>query len=218
MSVGTQAEVDGRRRRAAKKREQRRKTVLDAGLRVFSAKGYHQTRVSDIIAEAGIARGTFYLYFDSKNAIFHELLDRLLERIGDNVSGVDLSEDAPPVRDQLLVLVRRILASFREDPALAKFVLREAVGIDAEIDKKLADFYDHLHGWLSASLENGQTIGLVREIDTEFVAWCIIGSVKQFLQLVLEKPDSDLDLDHLSEVILDFNLQGIRASEPRGGA
>jgi AcrR family transcriptional regulator len=212
VSVSPPPEVDGRTRRAAKKRERRRRTVLDAGLRVFSDKGYHQTRVSDIIEEAGIARGTFYLYFDSKNAIFHELLDRLLERIGANVVGVDLGDEAPPVRDQLLVSVRRILGAFREDPALAKFVLREAVGIDAEIDKKLEDFYDQLHVWLSASLENGQRIGLVRAIDTESVAWCIIGSVKQFLQLVLEKPDSDLDLDHLSEVILDFNLQGIRAS------
>lgn len=213
MTLETTAEVDGRTRRAAKKRERRRRTILDAALRVFSAKGYHQTRISDIIAEASIARGTFYLYFDSKNAIFHELLDLLLERIRDNVVGVDLTADAPPVRDQLLVSVRRILDAFREDPTLAKFVLREAVGIDAEIDKKLEDFYDHLHGWLSLSLANGQTIGLIREIDTEYVAWCIIGSVKQFLQLVLEKPDAELDVDHLGMVILDFNLQGIRASE-----
>jgi len=202
--------ADGRSRRAAKKRAQRRTKVLDTALGVFSDKGYHQTRVSDIIQAAGIARGTFYLYFDSKNAIFHELLDMLLGRIRDNVVGVDLSDGAPPVRDQLLVSVRRILGAFREDPALTKFVLREAVGVDAEVDKKLEGFYEHLHGWLSQSLSNGQRIGYVREIDTEYVAWCILGSVKQFLQLVLDNPDADLDLDHLSEVVLDFNLQGIR--------
>ncbi len=41
---------------------------------MFAAKGYHGTRISDIIDAAGIARGTFYLYFESKSAIFLELI------------------------------------------------------------------------------------------------------------------------------------------------
>ena len=207
--MSTTPEIDGRTRRAAKKWERRRRTVLDAALRVFKSKGYHQTRISDIIEEASIARGTFYLYFDSKNAIFHELLDLLLERIGENVQGVDLSEGAPPMRDQILVSVRRVLGAFREDDALARLILREAVGIDEEIDKKLDLFYRHLHGWLSLSLSNGQDIGFIRAIDTEAVAWCILGSVKQLLWLVIDDPDADPD--HLGEVLLDFHLQGIRS-------
>lgn len=205
MSV--EAQLDGRTERALKKRARRRRAVLEAALRVFSAKGYHQTRISDIIEEAGIARGTFYLYFDSKNAIFHELIELLLERIGENVVGVDLSDDAPPMRDQILVSVRRVLAAFRADEALAKLILREAVGIDLEIDKKLDDFYRQLHQWLSLSLENGQRIGFVRAMDTEYVAWCILGSVKQLLWLVLDEPDADLD--RIGEVLLDVHLTGI---------
>ncbi|HBQ14450.1 MAG TPA: hypothetical protein DEF51_26085 [Myxococcales bacterium] len=202
---------DGRSLRAAQKRKRRRRTVLDAALRVFSDKGYHQTRVADIIEEASIARGTFYLYFDSKNAIFHELLDLLLERIHENMVGVDLSPGAPAVRDQILDTVRNILASFREDPALAKFVLREAVGIDETIDEKLDGFYRQLHDWLSMSLANGHAIGFIRALDTESVAWLILGSVKQLVQRVLE--EEELDLDHLSRVLLDFNLQGIMVSD-----
>ncbi len=211
MSVTTEAQTDGRTLRAARQRERRRRAVLDTALRVFSDKGYHQTRISDIIEAAGIARGTFYIYFDSKNAIFHELLDLLLTRLRDNFVGVDLSEGAPPIREQLLVSVSRVLAAFHANPALTKFVLREAVGIDEEVDRKLESFYQHLHGWLSDSLENGQRIGLIRQLDTEYVAWCIIGSVKQFLQLVLDRPAEALDVDHLAQVILDFHLQGILA-------
>lgn len=211
MAVTSEA-ADGRIVRAARKRERRRRMVLDTALAVFSEKGYHQTRISDIIEAASIARGTFYLYFDSKNAIFHELLDLLLEQIRDNVVGVDLSEGAPPIRDQLLVSVRRVLGAFHENPALTKFVLREAVGIDAEVDRKLEDFYGHLHTWVSSSLENGARIGLVRQLDTEHVAWCILGSVKQFVQLVIDRPAGELDIDHLSQVILDLHLQGIVAT------
>jgi AcrR family transcriptional regulator len=211
-ATSEEAPLDGRSERAKKKRERRRRAVLDTALRVFSEKGYHDTRISDIIEAAGIARGTFYIYFDSKNAIFHELLDLLLEQIRENVVGVDLSEEAAPIRDQLLVSVSRVLEAFHQNPALARCVLREAVGIDHEIDKKLESFYAHLHAWVSVSLENGQRIGLVRQLDTKYVAWCILGSVKQFLQLVLDRPRADFDVDHLSQVILDFHLQGILAS------
>lgn len=202
--------VDGRTARAQKQREARRGTVLEAALRVFSDKGYHQTRIADIIEEASIARGTFYLYFDSKSAIFHELLTSVLSRIRDVVRGVDLGDGAPPMRDQLLMTVRLILETFREDRALAKLILREAVGVDEEIDAMLDGFYRHIHGWLRDSLTNGTRIGLIRDVDASLTSWLILGSVKQFAQLVLETPDEKLDLDHLAVVILDFNLQGIR--------
>lgn len=202
---------DGRSVRAQEKRARRRKDILDAALRVFSDKGYHQTRIADIIEEASIARGTFYLYFDSKSAIFHELLEDVLTRIDESVSGVDLEPGARPVREQLLSTVRRLFAVFRSDRALAKLILREAVGLDEEVDAMLDGFYGRLHDWLRESLANGQRIGLIRQIDTDLTSWLILGSVKQFAALVLSSSDEELDLDQLSEVILDFNLQGIRA-------
>ena len=74
-----EAPLDGRILRANARREHRRALILDSAVETFSTKGYHQTRVADIIKSAGIARGTFYLYFESKNAIFLELLEGLLD-------------------------------------------------------------------------------------------------------------------------------------------
>jgi len=203
--------TDGRTERAKRKRELRRRAILGAALRVFSDKGYHRTRIADIIEEASIARGTFYLYFDSKNAIFHELLELVLEGIDESVQGVDTEPGAKPVRDQLLATVHRVFAAFAADRALAKLILREAVGLDEEVDKMLERFYGRLHRWLSTSLANGQKIGLIRDIDTDLTSWLILGSVKQFAALVLNTPDEEIDIDRLAEVILDFNLQGVRA-------
>jgi len=211
MSPHATAADDGRTARAKQQRAHRRQQILDAALRVFSAKGYHQTRIADIIEDAGIARGTFYLYFDSKEAIFHELLEDVLTRIDESVAGVDLEPGALPVREQLLNTVRRLFSVFRADRALAKLILREAVGLDAEVDAMLDGFYGRLHRWLDESLANGQRIGLIRAVDTDLTAWLILGSVKQFAALVLSSRDEEIDLDKLSEVILDFNLQGIRA-------
>ena len=68
--------IDARTKRAEAMRESRRAHILHTALEVFATNGYHQTRVSDIIEAAGIARGTFYLYFESKSAIFLELLEQ----------------------------------------------------------------------------------------------------------------------------------------------
>ncbi|MEZ4338018.1 MAG: TetR/AcrR family transcriptional regulator [Sandaracinaceae bacterium] len=208
----TDEHADRHRRRALGLRKRKRARAGANHPRRRAARvqrrGYHQTRRH----HRGLDRaGTFYLYFDSKTAIFHELLEDVLRRIGESVAGVDLEPGALPVREQLLNVVRRIFAFFRSDRALAKLILREAVGLDEEVDAMLDGFYGRLHDWLRESLANGQRIGLIRDIDTDLTSWLILGSVKQFAALVLARADDEIDLDRMAEVILDFNLQGIRA-------
>jgi AcrR family transcriptional regulator len=202
---------DGRSMRAATMREHRRRAVLDASLRIFGEKGYHATRISDLIEAAGIARGTFYLYFESKNAIFHELLDELLERIRAAVIGVDTSPDAPPIRDQLLEIVGRVLATFQAHPQLTRLVLRSAPGLDEEVDRKLAAFYGRLHTWLADSLKEAQGLGFVRtdQLDVDVVAWCVLGAVKQLVERAVEEPLSPPALDRIAATVLDIFLSGL---------
>jgi AcrR family transcriptional regulator len=205
--MSERAPEDGRSRRAKEKRERRRKELLTAALAVFAEKGFHQTRVSDILERAGVARGTFYLYFDGKDALFRELLDMVLTQIRASVVGVDLDEGAPPLRDQLLVTVRRVLLAFRANRAIGQVVLREAVGLDAEVEAKLDDFYRRLHGWLAESLDNGVVLGFLRPIDTRTAAWIILGSVKE----LLSRLEDEVDVDALAESLLDHHLQGLQA-------
>jgi AcrR family transcriptional regulator len=202
---------DGRSARAAVMRQERRRAVLDASLRVFSERGYHATRVSDLIAAAGIARGTFYLYFESKNAIFHELLDELLDRIRASVDGVDTGGGAAPLQDQLRHIVGRVLETFRAHPALTTLVLRSAPGLDAEVDRKLAAFYGQVHAWLAESIRNAQALGLMRPLDVDVVAWAVIGAVKQLVERSLERAsdDAEANLDRKARALVDVHLEGM---------
>lgn len=211
MTDAARLPEDGRTTRAAAMRESRRRAVLDASLRVFSERGYHATRIADLIEAAGIARGTFYLYFESKNAIFHELLDELLARVRASVEGVDTGANAPPLRDQLLAIVRRVLATFHEHPALTRLVLRSAPGLDEEVDRKLAAFYGSLHAWLAESLRNAMALGLVRTLDDQEIAWSIVGAVKQHVDRSLEEPLADDEIDRRTAALLDFALIGVLA-------
>ena len=66
-----------RRERSGDKRER----ILDAAVRVFARKGFHATRVSEVAKAAGVADGTIYLYFDSKDALLVSLFEHRVQRL-----------------------------------------------------------------------------------------------------------------------------------------
>ena len=56
----------------------KREAILRAAIKVFASKGYFNSKVADIASEAGIADGTVYLYFKSKDEILHSIFDRAM--------------------------------------------------------------------------------------------------------------------------------------------
>jgi AcrR family transcriptional regulator len=203
--------TDGRAERANKKRELRRREILDVARGVFAEKGYHHTHVADIIEAAGIARGTFYLYFESKSAIFLELLEQLLSEVRSSIVGVDTSDTAPPVQEQLVDRIQRILHLVVENHALTTILMREAVGLDAEVDAKMREFYQSLHFYVRDALERGKRMGLLRDLDTEVAAFCVLGTIKQLMEQLVMSEDGHLaaDVDRVALGVLDFNLRGL---------
>lgn len=69
------------RKRVTKRPEERREDILDAALRVFVAKGIPNVTVADITDAAGVAKGTFYLYYDSKEALLGALKQRFVDEL-----------------------------------------------------------------------------------------------------------------------------------------
>jgi TetR/AcrR family fatty acid metabolism transcriptional regulator len=59
----------------------KRERILDAAVRVFARKGFHATRVSEVAKAAGVADGTIYLYFESKDHLLVSLFEHRVERL-----------------------------------------------------------------------------------------------------------------------------------------
>lgn len=214
MTVGSLPPDDGRSRRALARRERARANILAAAVEVFSRAGYHQTSISDLHQAAGIARGTFYQYFESKNAVFLELTEELLGKLRASVVGVDTRPGAPPVALQLYAIVRRLLEAVAQNRALTTILMREAVGLDEEVDRRLAEFYDNLHAWVVLALETGHASGLVRDgVDVEVAATCVIGALRYVLERAwaTDTGEADLDLDRMARAILDVTAFGLLA-------
>jgi AcrR family transcriptional regulator len=163
------------------KKADRRRQILDAAKQVFASRGYHATGVADIIAACDIARGTFYLHFESKRALFEILLNEFLAVIEQRVNRLDETAGVSAIRDQLRANVAAVLATFSENPEMTRLILHEAVGLDKGFDDKLAEFYDRLAGLIERALELGQTTGIVRPLDTRILAAALLGSVKELV-------------------------------------
>lgn len=202
-------ERDGRKQRATHRRSRRRSQILAAACKVFSVKGYHAATVADILAEAHIARGTFYLYFPSKRDVFDALLEEMFSQITLTMRRIDTSAGAEPVLAQMYGNVRRVVDVLEGNRELTIILLREAVGLDADFDAKLTAFYDRICDLIDRVLRLGQQMGLVRPCDTSLVAYCVLGSLKEVVLRHLTGSRLVRERETLVAEILEYNLRGL---------
>lgn len=159
-------------------KSERRLEMLRAARDVFSTKGYHAAKIDDIVARAGVAKGTFYLYFPDKRSVFVELVDGLFSRLGAAILQVDPHAD---IEAQVKHNIRGIVAVLLDDPALTQLLLSFAPGLDPAFATKLQSFYDGVKQLLKTSLDEGQRMGIVGPGDTSMYATFTVGALKEML-------------------------------------
>ena len=122
--------------------EVRRQAILEAALFVFAERGFAAARLDDVAARAGVAKGTLYLYFQSKEALFEALIRDAVSPLLAQVGKVAAAPDLPPTKaletffalfksdvlgtDRKLLL-RLIISEGARFPALAEIYYREVV-------------------------------------------------------------------------------------------
>jgi AcrR family transcriptional regulator len=146
-----------------------RRRLLDAAERVFGDVGYHDASVVRVAETAGVAAGTFYLYFDSKKAIFDELVRDLNSRVrhamkeGSSQGGTRLEQE--------LLGFQAYFRFTQEHPALYR-IIRQAEFVSPEM---LHYHYERLsRGYVEAIAEAAER-GEVRSLDPEVTAFALMG-------------------------------------------
>jgi AcrR family transcriptional regulator len=153
-----------------KRGEATRGRLLEAAELVFAEQGYHEASIVKITERAGIGLGTFYLYFDSKQAIFEALVLDLNRRVRHSMS------EAMAGASSRLEAERAGFAGFfrftAEHPALYR-VVREAEFVSPEV---LRTHYTRIVEGYEAGLRAAQAAGDVdRGLDPETTAWALMG-------------------------------------------
>jgi len=196
-------------------KREREGDILKAAKKVFAEKGYYEASIDDIIKEADIARGTFYLYYNGKRAIFDSILNLTLEEVDRHIRAISLDPgEASPI-DQVKANVRRVFQLLIEDRHLADLLFVRAVGIDPEALETLNNFYKKIADLIGRAVEQGITIGLLNKCDPQIAAYSILGSVKEvLLRIVLADGLSGEKIDAVIDEIIRVNLYGFYT---RGG-
>ncbi|HKG76053.1 MAG TPA: helix-turn-helix domain-containing protein, partial [Beijerinckiaceae bacterium] len=142
MPDGPRAVAIARRARSEEERQAKLQAILDAALDVFAEKGFADTRLDDVAARAGVAKGTIYLYVESKQALFEALvrsgITAPLAAVEAQVLALDATAETmlrmlfAALRREVLQtrrkeIVRLVLAEAHRFPDIAAFYHREVV-------------------------------------------------------------------------------------------
>src|SRR4030095_8133378 len=100
-------------------KQERRRQIVAAAKSVFADAGYHGASIHAIIERAEIARGTFYLYFESKEAVFGALLDEAMTELRRRIVRIDTGPGARAPKDQLHDSLASLLEFIVSDRPLA---------------------------------------------------------------------------------------------------
>ncbi len=163
------------------KRKAREKEILEVAIEIFAQKGYKKTHVSDIVSEVGIAQGTFYLYFNSKKDLFLKLIDEFtnLFIIKYNKFDFEEIETVDEFKNVLYKIFQMFFKTYKENSDLAKIILREAVAIDNDFEKKLAETYVQLKEKIIKKYYNtGNKRQFFLDYDFEIIVSAIIGMIE----------------------------------------
>jgi AcrR family transcriptional regulator len=199
---------------------ERRRQIVTAAKEVFAEAGYHGASIHAIIERAQIARGTFYLYFESKAAVFDSILDHAMADLRARIHRIETgAPGAPPPQVQLRDQVVAILGYVVGDRALATLLISAGTTPAAEATERLELFFGEVRALLVRALEQGMAIGLVRTCAPELVAAALLGMVRGTIEhLVREraKPgtaggDDVAAIEHAASEMILVALRGVLA-------
>ncbi|MDT8397703.1 MAG: TetR/AcrR family transcriptional regulator [Pseudomonadales bacterium] len=200
----------GNRREQA--REARRLDILDAGFAEFTREGFTATRLEDVAARAGIGKGTIYLYFDSKESLFEEVVrmnllppvDAILDMISkfegstSELLTLHLHHSYAILRNEKIpALIAMVIGEGNRFPKLTDFFFREMVSANQTIIRDI--------------IARGVRRGEFRETElsayTQIVIAPVLISAIWKLQFESLAP---IDLDAFAATHIDLILNGLR--------
>ena len=192
-------------------KQERRRQILSAAKAVFAEAGYHGASIHAIIERAQIARGTFYLYFSSKAAVFDSILDQAMTDLRGKLRRIEVADPAaPPPQVQLREQVVATLEYIVGDRALATLLLSAGHTPDVDASERLEMFFTEVRDLLQRALETGMEIGLVRRCQPELVASAMLGMTRGVIELLVRRTDKASVDEVVSEMLL-VALRGVLA-------
>lgn len=216
-SARQKAKAAGNGRRAGKKDPPaevgKRERILDAAIKVFAAEGFYNAKVSQIAHEAGVADGTIYLYFKSKDDLLINLFEDRMERVNANLrEAIDTESTAVARLKRIVKLHLELVEQNRDMAEVISVELRQSSKFIREYSNpKFAEFLRTIAG----AVVEGQRTGELRTgIDPYVFARALFGALDEIaLAWLVKHPGSkaSIELPRAAEQLGDLFIDGLKA-------
>lgn len=188
----------------------KRGLILRAATRVFARNGYFNSKVADIARAAGVADGTVYLYFKSKEEILHSIFDQnMAEAIAADRELIDKLSDPREKLRRIATLHLERLGADRDLAVVFQVELRGSTKFMQEFSA--AGFAEYL-GLLRTIFEEGQRAGVFRkELNAKVAAKIFFGALDEMAtNWIISK--RSYKLEPMADVVMDVFLNGVSAA------
>lgn len=188
-----------------------RERILEAAVKVFASKGYHDAKVDDIVAESHTSKGAFYFYFPSKQEIFLALVDTFADLLETRLRQRLQTERSGMARlDQALQICLEIFGQYR---SLAKIALIQATGLGEIFEQKRLAINERFARIIKENLDEAVAEGSLPPQDTEIAAYAWIGALNEIVLrwIFTGQPNPEQTLPALR----DFLLRSVGASSEK---
>lgn len=151
-----------------------RALLLEIAVDEFARNGYHGTKISTIVKRAKLTQPTFYLYFNSKEAIFQELVNLFQEKLFSltKEARLDSGLDLNTLPERISHGLAKIFSFFAENKSLTTIGFYNSAGADEIKSKMVLLMVENLQSEVESGYFNP-------DIDVNLVAECIVGMVER---------------------------------------
>lgn len=189
----------------------RRDAILAAAKRVFAKKGFHATTMADIAKAARLSYGSVYWYYDSKDALFHALMESEEAALRDHITAALASVD-PRDPDPYLPLRRAVQATFEffeADRATVKLLFRDAYALGDRFEKHLFGIYERFVGDIESRIVAAQRAGLIVDhAPPSMIAFSVAALIGQLAHRRLTTDDG-LEAGVVADFVVSLILEGL---------
>lgn len=189
------------------RKEEKRKLMLQSAANIFVQNGYHKTTVKDIVDQAGVSVGTFYLYFKNKEDIFEKVFDAVTA-IHVNISNQVIQKGSFSTVQYFCRAITASLWAFEHYQELTRIMIIEAVGLNPRLEQKRIAAINESHVKMETILRRLQDKGKIDIPDPKIGALVLEGACLNVrTSWLLNKTDEPLRSEAYALNV--FILQGL---------
>jgi AcrR family transcriptional regulator len=193
----------------------RRTDILDAAVKIFAAKGFHNATVAEIAAASGFAIGTLYQFFESKEQLYAAMLTEKLDMMY-AVIRTAVEKEADIVRKIELLAVSHFRYVEENAEFCSIFVRGDYLSLSegsAELRKRMRSDYALHVAFIEEVMRAGIRTGILKEMDPSMMAAALTGIVNSYASKWIARAEEE-SLINKTPFVLAIFLEGVRKNAP----